>query len=95
MAAYVIAEVETTDLELMRPYRDLAPPTVSAYGGRYIVRGGAVQTLEGDWEPARIAVLEFESPERARQWWESEEYREAKALRQRAGRTRMIIVDGV
>jgi len=62
---------------------------------RYIVRGGAVETLEGGWSPQRIVVLEFESAAQARAWWGSEECRGLKLLRQRAGRTRMIIVDGV
>ncbi len=95
MAAYVIVEIETTDPEAMQAYREAAAPTVAAYGGRYIVRGGAVQALEGGWQPGRVVVLEFESAGRARAWWESEEYRDAKALRQRAGHTRMIIADGV
>ncbi len=95
MAAYVIAEIETTDPEEMQRYRDAAPATIAAHGGRYIVRGGAVQTLEGGWAPPRLAVLEFETAEQARRWWECEEYRELKALRQRAGRTRMVLVEGV
>jgi uncharacterized protein (DUF1330 family) len=95
VGAYVIVEIETTDEEEMRRYGELAPPTIAAHGGRYIVRGGALETLEGGWAPQRVAVLEFESVEQARRWWESEEYREAKAMRQRAGRTRMILVDGV
>ena len=95
MAAYVITEVETTDVQEMERYRDLVPATLAAYGGRFVVRGGAVQTLEGGWAPPRIVVLEFDSAEKARDWWESEEYREAKELRQRAGRTRMILVEGV
>jgi uncharacterized protein (DUF1330 family) len=95
MAAYVIVEVETTDPQAMRAYRDVVTPTVAAFGGRFIVRGGAVQTLEGGWDPERIVVIEFESAEKARAWWESAEYREPKAMRQRAGHTRMIIVEGV
>ena len=95
MAAYVIVEVETTDQELMARYREATTPTVPAFDGRFIVRGGACETLEGDWAPQRIVVLEFPSVERAKAWWASEEYREAKELRQRAGRTRMIVVEGV
>jgi uncharacterized protein (DUF1330 family) len=95
VTAYVIAEIETNDEEEMRRYRELVPPTITAHGGRYIVRGGAVQTLEGDWAPRRLAVLEFESAEQALHWWASEEYRELKAMRQRAGRTRMVLVEGV
>jgi len=95
MAAYVIVEIETTDPEGMQRYRDAAAPSVESHGGRYIARGGAVETLEGGWSPQRIVVLEFENAKQARAWWESEEYREPKLLRQRAGHTRMIIVDGV
>jgi uncharacterized protein (DUF1330 family) len=95
MAAYVIADVETTDPEEMQRYRAGVLATVEAYGGRFISRGGAIQTLEGGWAPERIAMIEFGSAERARSWWESEEYRELKALRQRAGRARMILVEGV
>jgi uncharacterized protein (DUF1330 family) len=95
MPAYVVVEVETTDAEAMAQYRQMTTPTVAAYDGAFIVRGGACQTLEGGWAPERIVILEFPTVERAKQWWASEEYREPKALRQRAGRTRMILVEGV
>jgi uncharacterized protein (DUF1330 family) len=95
VAAYVILEIETTDAAGMQAYREAGGPTVASYGGRYVVRGGAVQPLEGGWNPQRIVVLEFESAEQARRWWESEEYREPKLLRQCSGRTKAIIVDGV
>jgi uncharacterized protein (DUF1330 family) len=95
VAAYVIVEVETTDQELMQRYRTMMPPTLSAFSGRFLVRGGACGTLEGGWAPERIVVLEFPSGEQARGWWASEGYRELKAMRQRAGRTRMIVVEGV
>jgi uncharacterized protein (DUF1330 family) len=95
MPAYVIVEVETTDPEIMAEYRQMTTPTVALYDGTFVVRGGACETLEGGWAPERIVILEFPSVERAKQWWASEEYREPKALRQRAGRTRMIVVEGV
>ena len=95
MAAYVIVEIETHDPELMAQYREAAGPTVTQHGGRYIARGGATITLEGGWDPQRIVILEFATAEQAHAWWQSEEYAEAKALRQRAGTTRMLIVDGV
>jgi uncharacterized protein (DUF1330 family) len=95
MAAYVIVEIETTEPGLMAEYRALAAPTVAAFGGRYLARGGRTDVLEGDRRPERVVVLEFESLERARAWWESEEYRGARELRQRAGRTTMIAVEGV
>ncbi len=95
MAAYVIAEIETTDPAMMAAYRDAAPPSIAVHGGRYLVRGGAVTSLEGGWNPERIVVLEFDSVERAKAWWNSVEYREPKLLRRAAGKTKMIIVDGM
>jgi uncharacterized protein (DUF1330 family) len=94
MSAYVIVEVETTDPELMARYREAARPTVEQYGGRYIARGGTTVTLEGDWDPPRIVIMQFPSMEQARAWWHSDDYAAAKAMRQRAGRSRMLLVDG-
>ena len=71
MAAYVIAEVNVTDPKLYDDYRKMVPPTVEKYGGRFIVRGGAVESKEGGWTPPRIVVLEFPSMERARAAHES------------------------
>jgi len=95
MAAYVIVEIEITDPVRYEEYRKLAGPTVLEHGGRYIVRGGPVQTLEGTWAPARLVVLEFSTAERAREWWASESYRPAKELRQQTARSEMILVEGV
>jgi uncharacterized protein (DUF1330 family) len=95
MAAYVILEIETTDPATMAAYREAAPPSVAVHGGRYLVRGGAVQSLEGGWNPERIVVLEFDNVERAKAWWNSAEYREPRLLRRAAGKTKMIIVQGV
>lgn len=95
MAAYVIVEIETHDPELMARYRELAKPIVEAFDGRYLARGGRSEALEGGAAPERLVVLEFPSFERAREWWASEEYGEAKELRQRAGATRMVLVEGV
>ena len=95
MAGYVILEIETTDAAAMAAYREAAAPSVAVHGGRYLVRGGAVQSLEGGWNPERIVVLEFDSVERAKAWWNSAEYREPKLLRRAAGKTKMIVVDGM
>jgi uncharacterized protein (DUF1330 family) len=95
MSAYVVVEVETQDMELMVRYRELVTPTVQAHGGRFIVRGGVVETLEGGWEPQRIVIVEFPTVAAAKAWWSSEEYAEPKEMRQRAGTTRMIVVEGV
>ncbi|UCG87134.1 MAG: DUF1330 domain-containing protein [Gemmatimonadota bacterium] len=95
MAAYLIAEIDIHDAERYEEYRKLAAPTVAAYGGRYVVRGGAVTRLEGKWAPGRVVVLEFPSVDRAKQWWDSAEYSPAKALRQMSASTEMIVVQGV
>jgi uncharacterized protein (DUF1330 family) len=79
----------------MEEYRKQVPATLAKYGGRFLVRGGAHQTVEGDWKPARLVVIEFPSLADAQRWYDSEEYRGPKALRMRAGRTNVLIVDGV
>lgn len=94
MAGYIIVDVKITDPERYQEYRKSAAATLEAYGGRYLARGGKTETLEGDWDTDRIVVLEFDSVERARAWWASEEYRAPKAVRQSASVTRMILVEG-
>jgi len=95
MPAYVIVDIEVTDPVRYEEYKRLAAPTVAAYGGRYVARGGKVETLEGDWRPNRFVILEFPSVERAKEWWNSEAYRTAKALRHATARSQMIVVAGV
>ncbi len=95
MTAYVIVDIAVHDPERYEDYKKLAPPAIAAHGGKYLARGGRAETLEGDWTPSRIVVLEFESVERARQWLESEEYREGRALRHAAATSNMIVVEGV
>ena len=95
MPAYVIANVTVTDLPSMEEYRKQVPATLAKYGGRFLVRGGGHQTVEGDWKPTRLVVIEFPSLADAQRWYDSEEYRGPKALRMRAGRTNVLIVDGV
>jgi uncharacterized protein (DUF1330 family) len=95
MAAYVIAQVEVQDPEVFEQYRREVPATLTAFGGRFIVRGGAVETLEGDWQPKRLVVLEFPDHAAAKAWWSSQAYAAPKALRQRSARTQLLIVDGV
>jgi uncharacterized protein (DUF1330 family) len=95
MAAYVIAQVTITDPQGFEEYRKMVPGTIAHYGGKFVARGGKTEILEGDWDPARLVIIEFENAERARQWWASEEYREAKQLRQRTAQTNLIIVDGI
>ena len=94
MAAYVIAELTIIDPHGFEAYRQMVPATISKYGGKFVVRGGSMEKLEGDWEPKRLVIIEFESAERAKQWWASEEYRDAKALRQRTAQTNLLVIEG-
>jgi len=95
MPAYVIVEVSIHDSEAYEEYKKLTPAAIAAYNGRFAVRGGATTTLEGEWSPERIVVLEFPSVEQANIWWNSEIYSKAKVIRQRAAKTKMIIVEGI
>ncbi len=95
MSAYVIVEIEVTDPVGFEEYKKQAHATVLQYGGKYIVRGGATEVVEGDWKPKRIVILEFESMQRAKEWLECEEYCEPRKLRHRTARTNMILVDGM
>ncbi len=95
MSAYVVVEIAITDPQTYERYKQLAPPTIAAYGGRYLARGGATEALEGTWNPPRFVILEFPSAERARAWWNSPEYAPAKAMRQASTETRMLLVEGL
>lgn len=95
MAAYVIVDIEIRDPVMYEEYRRMAPPSIAVYGGRYIVRGGEVDVLEGDWRPPRLVVLEFPTIERARAWWSSAEYAPAKAIRQACAEAEMVVVAGI
>ena len=95
MAAYVIVNITVRDPARYEEYKRLATPTVGAYGGRYVVRGGAVEVREGGWTPSRLVVLEFPTVERARAWWDSPEYAPAKAVRQTCADSQLVITEGV
>jgi uncharacterized protein (DUF1330 family) len=95
MTAFVIVDIEVTDPAGYEDYKRLAAPTVALYGGKYIARGGATETLEGGWSPKRLVILQFESMERAKAWLNSDEYREARALRHKYAKSEMIVVEGV
>jgi uncharacterized protein (DUF1330 family) len=94
MPAYVICDVEVTDPDRYREYMAASPGAVAAGGGRFVVRGGETAPLEGDWEPGRIVVLEFPDLETAKRWYDSDEYRVARKLREGAAVFRAIAVAG-
>lgn len=95
MAAYVIADIDVTDPDRYQEYIKLAPAAVQTYGGKYLVRGGKWEKLEGDWAPKRFAILEFPSAEQAKRWYASEEYRKAMEIRQRTAVSNLLLVEGV
>ena len=96
MPAYVLSEVEILDDEVADRYRTIAAASIARYGGRYLVRGGTIDVLEGDLPSnKRVVVVEFPTMERARAWYTSAEYAEALELRQRALNRRLLLVDGV
>ncbi len=94
MTAYIIVEVETTDEALMTEYRKHTPEAVARFGGKFIVRGGKTRTLEGDWTPPRVVVLEFPTYEKAEAFYDSEHYKPLLDMRLKAGKCRAILVDG-
>jgi uncharacterized protein (DUF1330 family) len=95
MAAYVVVEVEVQDPVRYEEYRKTVAPTLAAYGGRFLVRGGQVHLLEGSWSPKRLVIVEFPDVATAKAWWASAEYANPKAARQSASHTKMIVVEGI
>ena len=95
MPAYYIADVDVHDPEEYEAYRRGVPGSLEPYGGRFVVRGGAFEVKEGDWTPTRLVMLEFPNVERARAWYESEEYAPLLELRKRVATSRVLVVEGV
>jgi uncharacterized protein (DUF1330 family) len=95
MSAYVIVETDIHDPEQYEQYKAASPGAVAAGGGRFVVRGGELAVLEGDWEPTRLVVLEFEDLDAAKRWYASKEYEAAKKLRDGAASLRMVAVQGL
>jgi uncharacterized protein (DUF1330 family) len=95
MSAYVISDVEIVDHELIGEYRTLAQASIAQYGGRYLARGGAIEPVEGGWNPKGLIIVEFPDMARARAWYRSPEYAEALRIRRRALDRDLIFVDGV
>jgi uncharacterized protein (DUF1330 family) len=95
MSAYVIVEIDVQEPVEYEEYKKKAHATILARGGKYLVRGGKTEVLEGDWEPKRIVVLEFPSMDKAKEWLNCEEYREPRKIRHRTAKTNMILVEGV
>jgi uncharacterized protein (DUF1330 family) len=94
MKAYVVVEARSSDPQRMAVYRQLSTLAVSKYGGSYLIRGGGYDVLEGDWRPERLVVVEFESSARAREFYDSPEYRAARGARAGASDFQMLLVEG-
>ena len=95
MSAFVIVDIEVTEPAGYEEYKKLAPPAVALYGGKYVARGGKNETLEGEWRPDRLVILEFPSMEQAKAWVNSPEYAPARAMRHKYARSKMVVVEGV
>ena len=95
MPAYVIGETDVHDTEQYERYKAASPGAVHAGGGRFVVRGGELAVLEGDWHPSRLVILEFPDLDAAKRWYASPEYEEAKRLREGAAHLRMVAVQGL
>ena len=95
MSAYVIGDITVNDQERYEDYKKLAPLAIAAFGGKYLARGGKAEKLEGNWEPDRIVILEFESIEKAKEWLDSHEYRKARLLRHKTASSNMIVVEAL
>ena len=94
MAAYVLAEVEVTNPDGYKEYTAHVPATIARYGGRFLVRGGACEALEGEWPKVRRVIIEFPDMETAKRWWDSPEYGKPKAMRLANSKGRLILLDG-
>jgi uncharacterized protein (DUF1330 family) len=95
MPAYLISTIDITDPAAYEDYRKLVGPVLRKHGGKFLVRGGKIDYLEGEWKPKRVVVVEFESMEKARAFSDSHEYAPAKAARHRASISSVIVVDGL
>jgi uncharacterized protein (DUF1330 family) len=95
MAAYFIIDVDVKDPALYEEYKKKGAPTIIAYGGKPMARGGKAEVLEGNWQPKRMILLEFKNTQEAKRWWDSPEYNEAKKLRHKAALSNVVLLEGV
>tara|TARA_B100001123_G_C15178557_1_gene974396 strand:- start:963 stop:1256 length:294 start_codon:yes stop_codon:yes gene_type:complete len=95
MAAFVIADVDVKDPDKFKEYSKLTPNILKNYGGRYLVRGGNVEVVEGTWTPNRLVVMEFESIAQLKRWYNSPDYTDALKIRQGSSESNVIVAEGV
>jgi len=94
MAAYIVADIEVTDLEEYQRYGKQVPPTLEQYGRKLLVRGGQPETIEGGWNTKRIVIIEFPSVEQAKAWYKSPEYSAIAGMRHRSAVSKIVLVHG-
>jgi len=95
VAAYVLADVDVTDPETYKEYTAHTPESIATHGGRFIVRGGAFEVLEGDWRPGRVVVIEFPDMDAALGWYRSADYQELARIRHASSTARILAIEGV
>jgi len=95
MAGYIVADIEITNPDEYQKYARQTAATLEPYGGKYLVRGGQPETLEGDWKSKRIVIIEFASVEQAKAWYDSPEYSAIKGIRHRSAVSNILLVQGV
>lgn len=95
MAVYFVVEIKVTDPEVYPQYSKLVQPILDRYGGKFLVRGGATQTIEGDWQPQRFVIVEFENEEQFKRWYDSPEYTEARNIRFKSSTAQAVLAQGV
>lgn len=96
MKAYLLVEAKVSDAQAYAAYKDLAAVAIARHGGRYLARGGRIEVLEGNWQmPERLVIVEFDSPEQAKRFYDSPEYQQARAARRDAATMNMLVVEGL
>lgn len=95
MSAYVIVDIQVHDPAKFEDYKKIGPPSIAAYGGKYLARGGATEILDGTWKPERTVIIEFPNMERAREWYNSKEYAEGIKVRHACATSQFLLVEGI
>ena len=95
MAAYLVVDIDVTNPAQFEEYKKLAPTALAKYGGRYLIRGGAYEAVEGNWKPQRLTIVEFDSMEKAKAFYTSPEYQAAIKVRAGAAKFKALLVQGV
>jgi uncharacterized protein (DUF1330 family) len=95
MTAYLLADTTIVDAAAYEIYKTMVRKSLEAYGGRFVIRGGPFEVLEGDWSPTRLVMIAFDSAAQAKAWLASPEYAAAKTIRLSAAKTNLVLVEGL